>query len=182
MSKKQIQYSDVFTVPFLSELVRFVLRHGIALVVAFLVLSLLLFNLLFSVSIGPSMHPTVPHNSIVVSLKTRNDFNTGDIIVFRAPDKEKGLYFKRIIGIAGDVLDVGVTGVFVNGVKLDEPYAQGVTIGQAARYSINCRVESGELYVLGDNREDSMDSRHFGPIPESDVLGKVVFVIPTPFK
>ena len=128
------------------------------------------------------MHPTVPHNSIVVSLKTQANLKAGDIIVFKAMEENKGFYFKRIIGVPGDNLNVGVTGVFVNGVKLEEPYAQGRTVGQAAKYAINCRIEKDEFYVLGDNREDSMDSRHFGPIPESNILGKVILIIPTPFK
>ncbi|MEO5919027.1 MAG: signal peptidase I [Candidatus Limnocylindrales bacterium] len=109
-------------------------------------------------------------------------YSYGDIVVFRPPASWSGgsevPFIKRVIGLAGDTVELGDGVVHVNGVVLDEPYiftlADGAqqqshpTPGGATRWV----VPTGELFVMGDHREDSADSRNFGPIETSNVIGR----------
>lgn len=99
----------------------------------------------------------------------------GDIIVFTPPldvasDKP---YIKRVIGLAGDTVAIRDGSVYVNDVELEEPYiADGITGCRGARECTPVTVPEGEVFVLGDNRGDSSDSRVFGPVPIDNVIGK----------
>lgn len=99
----------------------------------------------------------------------------GDIIVFNPPlavpsDKP---YIKRVIGLPGDTVAIRDGSVFVNDVQLQEPYiAAGITECGAPRECGPLTVPEGDIFVLGDNRGDSSDSRVFGPVPIDNVIGK----------
>ena len=99
----------------------------------------------------------------------------GDIIVFNPPlnvpsDKP---YIKRVIGLAGDTVVIRDGSVFVNDIELEEPYiASGITDCESGRECGPVDVPEGEVFVLGDNRGDSSDSRVFGPVPIDNVIGK----------
>lgn len=104
----------------------------------------------------------------------------GDVIVFTPPPPGKAKpYVKRVIGLPGDhVVINGENEVIVNGVVLDEPYT--------GAYKTSCRgycdvtVPDGHVYVLGDHRTDSEDSRYFGVVPEDRIIGKA-WIIYWPF-
>jgi signal peptidase I len=110
----------------------------------------------------------------------------GDIVVFRAPDesygpRNKGFYVKRVIGVGGETVSCCTHGAVTrDGVALNEPYlaSDGVVDSNAAFPTTT--VPDGRLWVMGDNRGNSSDSRfhindaHHGTIAESDVLGRVV--------
>ena len=99
----------------------------------------------------------------------------GDIIVFEDYGTDlRDPLVKRIIGVAGDVVEVKIDGsVYVNGELLDEPYVY-VTPGKSpTRIHGKWTVEDGELFVMGDHRDVSKDSREFGPIKVDSVLGEV---------
>jgi signal peptidase I len=96
----------------------------------------------------------------------------GDIIVFNPPTITSQPYIKRVIGLAGDTITLENGGVFVNGEKLIEPYILG-DITECPR--VRCdpvTVLAGTVYVLGDNRTNSTDSRAFGPVPIDNIIGK----------
>lgn len=107
-----------------------------------------------------------------------------DVIVFRAPDEDAN-YVKRVIGLPGDLVVIYYGKVAVisdgEGTVLEEPY-----LGELARdhtfmpghppdIASSTRVPAGHLFVLGDNRPNSRDSRDFGPIPVTSIIGKVVY-------
>ncbi|GFZ32894.1 signal peptidase I [Clostridium zeae] len=77
---------------------------------------------------------------------------------------------KRVIGLPGDEIDLRDGYVYVNGEKLNETYTQGTTVKQGVNFPL--KVSEGKLFVLGDNREVSIDSRSFGLIDKKQVEGK----------
>jgi signal peptidase I len=93
----------------------------------------------------------------------------GDVIVFRWPRDERQNFVKRIIGMPGDTVRIEVGKVFVNGEHLDEPYLEN-TLRQTLTDHV---VGEDAYYVLGDNRAQSDDSRHWGDVPKDNVIGKV---------
>jgi signal peptidase I len=96
----------------------------------------------------------------------------GDIIVFNPPTVSDKPYIKRVIGLPGDTITIENGSVYRNGVKLDEPYIQdGITDCPRTKCD-PVRVPEGEVYVLGDNRKNSTDSRIFGPVPVENIIGK----------
>jgi signal peptidase I len=102
-----------------------------------------------------------------------DDYSRGDIVVFNAPaDWDDGTPFiKRVIGEPGDVVAIQDGAVFVNGAKLDEPYVHyPIEAGEWDEIT----VPAGELIVMGDHRDASVDSREFGPVPVGNVIGRAV--------
>jgi signal peptidase I len=102
----------------------------------------------------------------------------GDVIVFHPPDALSERYIKRVIGIPGDTIKLTPTSVFVNNIKLNEPYIAPSPVG----YPENPEAETillgvDQFFVMGDNRTNSQDSRYFGPIAQREIIGKAEFVV-----
>lgn len=95
----------------------------------------------------------------------------GDIITFHYPKNPQENYIKRVIGLAGDEVKVENGNVYVNGTMLDEPYIAATTISQGTWI-----VPADSLFVMGDNRNESSDSRSWGPVPMDLVVGKAVVI------
>jgi len=95
----------------------------------------------------------------------------GDVIAFQSPTNNVVL-IKRIVGVAGDVVESGSEGTFVNGKMLSGP------IPQRENYSRSdpVTIPSAQLFVMGDNQPYSYDSRHFGPVDTSRVIGKALYI------
>jgi signal peptidase I len=102
----------------------------------------------------------------------------GQVVVFQPPASTdlKEPLIKRIIGLGGDTVEIRDGHMFVNGVALDEPYLFENTAGVAeptiATDQSRWVVPGGDLFVMGDHRQVSDDSRIFGPIPVSSVIGR----------
>ncbi len=94
----------------------------------------------------------------------------GDVIVFRAPQDPSRDFIKRVIGVPGDKVRVADRAVYVNGVRLDEPY-----ISAAPDYTYKEQVvPAGAYFVLGDNRNNSSDSHLWGFVPAENIIGQAV--------
>ena len=120
---------------------------------------------------GFSMIPTLQNGEYILvnklAYKTGQP-NRGDIIVFRLPGDESQDLIKRVIGLPGDTIEVRNGQVYVNGAALAEPY-----LSQPTNSTIPARqVEPGRYFVMGDNRNNSSDSRSFGSIARSDIVGR----------
>ena len=108
------------------------------------------------------------------------DFERRDIVVFYRAEAETD-YIKRIIGLPGDVVEVKNKAVYVNGKKLSEPYVlhrDPRVLPGAFSHRDNAgpiTVPSGKLFVMGDNRDNSFDSRFWGFVDQEDVKGKALF-------
>jgi signal peptidase I len=98
----------------------------------------------------------------------------GDIVIINGPEHELRLV-KRVIALEGQTVDIVDGVVFVDGVRLEEPYAKGETF--PGSLDVPFAVPAGHVLVLGDNRERSQDSRDFGPVALSSLEGKAVFRI-----
>lgn len=123
---------------------------------------------------GFSMNPTLQNGEYVLvnRLSYKLDIpQRGDIIVFSFPlDQEQDL-IKRVIGLPGETVSVRQNNVLINGIPLEEPY-----IAQAPLYSGEWTVPEGQLFVLGDNRNDSKDSHQWGVLPMDNVIGKALVI------
>jgi signal peptidase I len=114
----------------------------------------------------------------------------GQIVVFKAPDKANGCaagdggstFVKRLIGLPGETVredDAGYIWIRVPGAawtKLPEPYVSTATrLGDTRYFGQTWRVPSGDYFLVGDNRSDSCDSRSWGAVPRSNLIGPVIF-------
>ena len=153
---------------------------------------------------GPSMQPTLHTNQLVMVNKAvywradsgslpavaatseRSGFgdefyfhppNRGDVIVFRAPLDPTRDYIKRVIGLPGDLIEIRDGKVFVNGKQGPETYISPNVFTETNGVTGNrMRVPEDSLFVLGDNRPQSSDSRDWGVVPLDNVVGKAMLV------
>lgn len=143
---------------------------SLLVVAAAAVLAAMLFFPIFRVT-GSSMEPTLDPKEIVVCLKSSR-FQSGDLVAFYYNNK---VLLKRVIGTAGDTIEMDDSGnVFVNGSQLDEPYIMEKSLGQCD-IDFPFQVPDNRIFVMGDNRETSVDSRTtaVGCIADEYVIGKV---------
>ena len=104
-----------------------------------------------------------------------------DIIVFRLKSDPKVYYIKRVIGLPGETVQIRDSVIYINGQPIEDPYSQGVSFrGGSAENPVT--LGEGEFFVMGDNRNDSIDSRFsVGPVNKSQIIGRAFFRL-LPFK
>lgn len=103
----------------------------------------------------------------------------GDIIVFKYPENPKRDFIKRVIGIAGDTIESKDKTIYVNGRKLMEPYVQHVDDNMKNDRRDNfgpVTVPEGKVFVMGDNRDQSYDSRFWGFVDVTQIKGKAMII------
>lgn len=119
---------------------------------------------------GSSMEPNLHNGEYVIVDKVTYVFDKphrGDVIVFERDDEQRD-YIKRVIGLPGDTIEVSQGQVYVDGRPLDEPYLNSATSGVFKARLLG----ADEYFVMGDNRTNSKDSRDFGAIRTSNILGR----------
>lgn len=125
-----------------------------------------------------SMIPTLQVGDYVVANKFIYRFEDpapGDIVVFLSPSSNSTDYIKRVIAVGGQEVDVRDGMVWVDGVAMDEPYTHGAETFPGP-LALPVTVPEGYVWLMGDNRTDSQDSRWFGAQPTSRIIGKAVFI------
>jgi len=158
----------------------------IAMIVAICGLSFVMREYVFSAYLVPSgsMEETIMTGDLVFTEKMSylgSSPQRGDIVTFADPNdasEEPRTLIKRVIAVAGDTIDIRDGNVYLNGNKLDEPYTNGkkTYISSSAGISYPFTVPTGKLWVMGDNRSNSQDSRYIGAITVSSVTGRALFV------
>ncbi len=150
------------------------LREVVETVVLSLVIFLLIRQVVQNYRIeSHSMEPNFYEGQFILVNKLAYKLGTpkrGDVIVFHNPNNPSEDYIKRVIALPGDTLEIRDQTIYINGKVLDEPYAQnrlspGTFYGPVV-------IEPDHLFVMGDNRPNSSDSRRFGQLSEDLVVGQ----------
>jgi signal peptidase I len=168
------------------------LREGVLVVLVAVLVAVLLRAFVVQTFYIPSgsMEPTLQIGDRILVNKLSyhlHNVSRGDIVVFSRPATENcggpevNDLVKRVIGLPGDIVSLDQGHVYIDGRRLSEtwlpPAEQGVTSagppGTSANLSHPYRVPSSDYFVMGDNRTDSCDSRYWGPIARSLIVGKV---------
>ena len=131
-------------------------------------LSILYFflNIEFAKVDGKSMQPTLNNNDIVIYKRNIKNIKRFDIVIFKF---NNSLFIKRVIGLPGEKIEYRKNNLYVNGEEVSENFKKSVTSDLIVDL-----IPSNEIFVLGDNRIFSSDSRDFGSVKLSDVKGIMI--------
>ncbi|MBE5997592.1 MAG: signal peptidase I [Lachnospiraceae bacterium] len=134
----------------------------------------ILFRFIIGTSVvsGDSMLPSLQDGNLVVYTRIVPEYRPGDVISVRVPSGD--YYVKRVIAVGGDEVDLVGGRVYVNGEMLEEPWADGETLEETGSVIYPYTVREGNVFVLGDNRSVSMDSRAFGEVNRRQIKGKIL--------
>lgn len=145
-----------------------------------IVIIVLIFILLFTFMFGViryddnTMHPAIKNGDIVFVYRLDKKYVSKDVVVVEYENKKQ---VRRVVAIAGDVVDITDEGLMINGALQQEvdistetlPYVEGIT------YPVT--LNEGQVFLLGDNRPEAADSRLYGPVEVKDTLGKVMTIV-----
>ena len=109
----------------------------------------------------------------------------GDIIIFKFPLDPSADFVKRVIGLPGDTVEIKNKKVYINGERLIEPYvshSDSWNVGFPRDEYGPIKVPPGSLFVLGDNRDSSEDSRYWGYVPDKNLVGEVFLIYWAPWR
>jgi signal peptidase I len=136
---------------------------------------LLVNKVIYSPSLGPFED----------ALFGKKPIRRGDVVVFKYPEEAEKDYIKRVIGLPGETIEVRNNQVYINGEPLDEPYLPAnarIPHHSDPEYRVGSGdyspsvVPPGHLFVMGDNRDNSRDSRSWGMLPRDNVKGRALLV------
>lgn len=158
-----------------NEILSWIKYLGSAVLIALFLVNFVIINAYIPTG---SMENTIMPKDRVIASRIHYLFSKpqrGDIVVFKFPDDEKTNFVKRVIGLPGETVEIKAGEVFVDGVKLDEPYLkEEMRKEDFGPYA----VPADSYFMMGDNRNDSKDSRYWvttNYVHKSKILGKVAF-------
>lgn len=145
--------------------------------IAVIIIVLLIFYMLMGISTvqGNSMYPTLHDQDVVVYKRKNTEYRVGDIVAIKRPDGEE--YVKRIVAVAGDTVNIQNGKIYVNGEEVVTDQAIGETNAKSDEVTYPLTVEDKQVFVLGDNREISRDSREIGTVKISDIKGRIIWYL-----
>lgn len=104
------------------------------------------------------------------------ELKRGDVIVFKYPKDPTVAYVKRLMGVPGDKLEMIGRTIYINDKPLTEPYTQYIDSGSVYEHYGPYYVSQGQYFAMGDNRDNSQDSRFWGFVPRDHILGKALVI------
>lgn len=137
---------------------------------------------------GSSMEPNFSNGEFLLTDKVTYRFGEpqkGDVIVFKAPPDENDEFIKRIVGLPGEIISMRSGFIYINGVKLEEPWLDNRPVtfsGSFLKEGQEIPVPPGKYFVLGDNRKHSSDSRSWGFVDKEKITGRAWLVYWPPQK
>ena len=126
---------------------------------------------------GASMEPTLKDKEYVLvnrSAYLKTIPKRGDIVLLKFPGREQEKYIKRVIGLPGETIKIKDGAVYINNQLLREPYLSFYTL---TRPEMEKTLGEDEFFVMGDNRDNSNDSRIWGSCPKKNLIGKAIFIV-----
>lgn len=153
-------------------------RAVLVRVLAAALIVFLLFGVFFGIAVvqGDSMEPALQSGDVAVFLRLVNGYRAGDIVVLKAEDGTQ--YVKRVVAVPGQTVDIDdTTGeLLVDGERLSESYVYDSTYSkEGAEYPLT--LGEGEYFVLGDQRENSYDSRNYGAVTQDELCGRLLILL-----
>lgn len=165
---RRVKYNNKFAATLFNTIGTLVVVAAAAILVANLWLPILKVT-------GTSMSPTLQEGQVLMASKG-HDFKTGDVIAFYYNNK---ILVKRVIAMPGDWVNISDDGtVYVNDIAIDEPYLNEKALGDC-NIELPYQVPESKIFVMGDNRSVSLDSRNtaIGCVSEEQVVGRITFAI-----
>ena len=132
-----------------------------------------------AITCGDSMNNTLHDGDILITEKITKNFKNNnyeryDVIIFEPKDKKEKYYIKRIIGLPGETISISNGDIYINNEIINESYGK-----EKMKDDGNAREEytlkEDEFFVLGDNRNNSLDSRYIGAVKKEQILSRAVF-------
>ena len=121
---------------------------------------------------GQAMLPTLKDGEMILLDRDIEKLARGDIVIFYYPEDPSASYIKRIVGLPGETIEFREGEVLINGNVFPEPYVDQ-TFNQSKRSLMPVQLEPNNYFVVGDNRDNSSDSRIWGPLKRKFIYGKV---------
>ncbi|BDF35012.1 signal peptidase I [Lachnospiraceae bacterium] len=121
-----------------------------------------------------SMEPSIREGDLVFYFRLSRTYAAGDAVVVEYQGKEQ---VRRVVAASGDTVDLTEEGLRINGSYQEEPGILGETRRYEDGMEFPATLQEGQVFVLGDSREDAVDSRVYGPVDVSDVCGKVMTIL-----
>lgn len=119
------------------------------------------------------MEPALKNGDRIIINRSFDKLERGDIVIFYYPKDQSKSYIKRIVGLPNEELEIRGSKVLINGQKLNEPYVNPKN-DQAGLSHEPVKIPEDSYYVMGDNRDNSNDSRVWGALPRKFIYGKYV--------
>jgi signal peptidase I len=116
------------------------------------------------------------HSGRLARILPYKELKRGDVIVFKYPQSPEVAYVKRLIGLPGEKVEMVGRTVYINGQPLKEPYTQYIDAGSIYERYGPFQVPEGKYFAMGDNRDNSQDSRFWGYVPRDHIIGKALAI------
>jgi signal peptidase I len=116
------------------------------------------------------------HEGFLGKIFPYKELKRGDVIVFKFPQNPDVAYVKRLIGLPGDHLEMIGRTLYINDKPLTEKYTQYIDAGSAYEHFGPYDIPEGQYFAMGDNRDNSQDSRYWGTVPRDHIIGKALVI------
>lgn len=173
LNENKIEKTEIKKAP--EPLWKDILRLLVKIAVILLVL-VLLFTFVFGIhsNSGNSMSPSINDRDLLIYYRLDRHFTAGEAVVY---EHDGEILVGRIIAAEGDTVDVTEEGLKINGYLQQNHKSVGETLAFENGVEYPVKIKQGEVFILGDNRQRSADSRLFGVVSESSIKGSIVTVI-----